>query len=86
MPSTLMSFSLLLNNGSVRMKQFITDLAVMNMKGQDEEPKEKEQIELQSLDLRHQASSLWLFQQAGSCDHMGAFLKGKEDEGIWKVL
>lgn len=76
----------MLNNGSVRMKQSITDLAIISMNSLYEDPKEKELIELQNPDLRHQASSLWLFQGASSCDHMGAALKGKEDEGIWEVL
>lgn len=81
-----MSFSLRLNNDTVRMQQSIAALAVMSMKSSDEEPEGKEGIELQSPDLRHQASSLWLVQGAGSWDHTGAALKGKENEGTWKVL
>ena len=81
-----MSFSLMLNNDTVRMQKSVAALAVVNIKSRDEDPEGKEGIELQSPDLRHQASRLWLVQGAGSWDHMGAALKGKEDEGTWKVL
>lgn len=81
-----MSFSLRLNNDTVRTQQSVTSLAIANMKSGDEDPKGREGVESQSPDLRHQASSLQLVQGAGSWDHTGAALKGKEDEETWKVL